>query len=132
MKILIPILLAIAVTTGAQAQVATGAQAQVATGAQAQKIDKYCEVVFYLKVFATERCNPHIQLGEADSLFAKAFKDTSVVESLKKVNSFNTRTDVLNYMSNLGWTLATSNTRGNNTHFFVFKRSFDPSELKIP
>jgi len=105
------------------------------TSIHAQKIDKYCEVVCYLKALAVERCNPHIQLGEADSLFS--FKDPSVVESLKKVNKFNTRTDVLNYMSRQGWTLVSTNTLGSNalgtnTHYFIFKKSFDPGELNVP
>jgi len=104
------------------------------TGTQAQKIDKYCEVVMYTKVFSVEKCNPHIQLGESDSLFS--FKDPSVVASLKKVNKFNTRADVLNYMALLGWTLTGNSAIGNweqpTAHYYIFKKSFDLAELNAP
>jgi hypothetical protein len=105
--------------------------------AVAQKIDKYCEVVMYYKSLS-ESVRPSVQWGKDDSLFS--FKDPSVAEALKQVNKLKTRVDVLNYMSLQGWVLAgnsleavyTGSFLGGSNQYFIFKRSFDPSELNIP
>ncbi len=98
---------------------------------KAQKVEKYCEVVLYEKVFGVEKVNPKIQFGQIDSLFS--FKNPSVMENLKKVNSLNTRVDVLNYMSSLGWSPVNNTGSGNaSVSLYIFRRNFDVSELNTP
>lgn len=93
----------------------------------AQKIDKFCEVVFVHKGFGN-RVKISVDLGATDSLFQ--FKDTCVISELKKTETFHSEVDALNYMSLLGWTWIGNSMGGSPT--FIFKRSFDISELKKP
>ena len=67
------------------------------------RVDKYCEVMVVLK--NRQKRKAILDLGETDSLFA--FRDSSVIIALQKVNTLKTSTDVSNYMSQLGWTLTT-------------------------
>ena len=86
------------------------------------KIDKYCEVAVYKKA--------HIYLGDVKELFA--LKDTSEYQKLKLVNELTTTTDVLNYMSKLGWTVVNIHAAGSYTltEMLYFKKQYDIAELQ--
>ena len=89
------------------------------------KIYRFCEVSLDQKNQHTSRFVATISFGQVDSLFF--FKDNSVIEKLKRVNSITTSTDVLNYMSNLGWTFVSVFAFGNVTfheQFYFKKRIF--------
>ncbi len=73
------------------------------------------------------RSRVRLEYGQADSLFS--FKDSTVLINLKKVNDLHTRTDAINYMTKLGWTL-TGMTQYRNFHYFYFRKSFDEGELE--
>ncbi|MDE3182016.1 MAG: hypothetical protein KGM16_01245 [Bacteroidota bacterium] len=87
------------------------------------KIDRFCQVELGLRKHAI------ISVGLEDSLFL--FKDSSIITRLKMVNKLTTSTDVLNYMSNLGWTIISIIPFGLNTlqEKLYFKKSFDKTEL---
>lgn len=95
------------------------------------KIDRFCEVSLDQKNQYTSRLVAIISFGQVDSLFF--FKDNSVIEKLKRVNSITTSTDVLNYMSNLGWTLVSVIPFGYATFHerFYFKKEFLATELGV-
>nr|WP_199079833.1 hypothetical protein [Pedobacter sp. ASV19] len=102
----------------------------ICTAAAAQaRIDKYCQVrvgnpdyVLYLK-----NSSAKISLGEKRELFAP--RDTAMVSQLKKVNSLTTETDVLNYMSSLGWSVVNIHAIANKWEVIYFKKQFDAAEF---
>ena len=88
------------------------------------KVVKYCEVIGYNgETFNREKSKFLLSIGIVDSLFSS--KDTNLKVQLQKVNSLKTSSDVLNYMSSIGWTLVTISVGDR----FYFKKEFDPSEL---
>ena len=90
------------------------------------RIDRFCEVSVVTKSGLTTKTLSKISFGELDSLFF--FKDKSIITNLEKVNSLKTSTDVLNYMSNLGWTLVNVIPFGLSERLY-FKKTFDLSDL---
>ncbi|RKR82138.1 hypothetical protein BDD43_2306 [Mucilaginibacter gracilis] len=102
----------------------------MASVASAQtKIDKYCQVLvgnnnytLYLK-----KSSAKISFGDRKELFAP--KDTTIFQQLKKVNSLTTETDVLNYMSQLGWSVVNIHAITNKWEVIYFKKEFDRSEF---
>ena len=98
-------------------------------GLAQQKVERFCEVTLSPKNGFTTKQTASISFGEVDSLFY--FRDSSVLANLQKVNSMKTATDVLNYMSNLGWTLVSVIPFGIYTSHerLYFRKSFDESEL---
>ena len=93
------------------------------------KIDKYCQVQIDPKNGFTTKEIASISFGKNDSLFS--FKDSSVILNLQKVNSLTSSTDVLNYMSDLGWGLVNIIPFGLYTSHerLYFKKEFNLSEL---
>ena len=95
------------------------------------KIDRFCEVSLDQKNSHKSKLVATISFGQVDSLFF--FKDNSVIEKLKRVNALTTSTDVLNYMSNLGWTLVSVIPFGYATSHerFYFKKEFVRTDLGV-
>lgn len=92
------------------------------------KIEKYCEIIIKPKNAYTVKEFASISFGKNETLFA--IKDSSIILNLLKVNSLTTSTDVLNYMSSLGWKLVSINAFGPSIHERIyFKKEFDLSEL---
>jgi hypothetical protein len=93
------------------------------------KIDRFCEVSIVPQNGFRGKTLSKISFGELDSLFF--FKDNSIITNLEKVNSLKTSTDVLNYMSNLGWTLVNVIPFGpyTSSERLYFKKTFDLSDL---
>ncbi|ASU33221.1 hypothetical protein MuYL_1323 [Mucilaginibacter xinganensis] len=85
------------------------------------KVDKYCRVSVSKKA--------KISFGLKKELFAP--KDTTVIQKLNYVNQLTTETDVLNYMTGLGWKLVDIHAGGlyTATEVIYFKKEFDISEL---
>lgn len=96
------------------------------------RIDRFCEVSLNFKNGLSRKMTATILLGELDSLFS--FKDSSIIDNLKKVNTLTTAADVLNYMSNLGWTFITvipiSFGYSSGTERFYFRRSFNQQDMQ--
>jgi predicted PurR-regulated permease PerM len=91
------------------------------------KITRYCEIV--TNVGSKDKAHIKFTQGEVDSLFS--FKDGTIKNNLNKVSSLKSISDLLNYMSSLGWTLVTATMAlwdGTNIRFY-FKKEFDPSEI---
>lgn len=89
---------------------------------------KYCEVVTYERGFSANHLVIEISLGQVDSLFS--LKDDKLKAQLLKVNNLKTASDVLNYMSSLGWSfIAVTSISTGGTNRYYFKKEFDPSEL---
>ena len=78
------------------------------------KIDKFCEVTVSPNRFT------RISFGNNKWLFNP--KDTSIFEKLRYVNNLTNATDVLNYMSKIGWSLV-------SIHFGPFARYIDDEKL---
>ena len=94
------------------------------------KVDKFCSVIISMKGGFSSKTIATIHFGENDSLFS--FKDTSITEKLRRVNSFSNSVDVLNYMSKIGWEfviIAPIKLYGTDIEKIYFKKSFDSSEL---
>ncbi len=93
------------------------------------KIEKFCQVIIEPRNGFTVKTKAVISFGESDSLFL--FKDSLVLVQLRKVNELKTSTDVLNYMSSIGWTLVSVIPFGTSTamEHFYFKRAFDISNV---
>ena len=93
------------------------------------KVERYCQVQIVPKRFSIETETVSISFGKEETLFS--FKDTSVISNLKKVNALKTPTDVLNFMSNLGWSIISIIPFGEYTlsERMYFKKEFDLSEL---
>lgn len=97
------------------------------------KIEKFCEVSIKLRNGFSNKIRATISFGqEEDSLLM--FKDSLILNKLKKVNEFKTTPDILNYMSTLGWKFVSvihlQQYVADET--FYFKKEFDLSELKVP
>ena len=90
-------------------------------GAQS-KVERYCLVDLHNKGLSNKMV-AELRLGEHPEYFA--FKDSTVLQNLYKVNSMATATDVLNYMASMGWKWVYTT----GYTWFYFKREFDPSEL---
>lgn len=88
------------------------------------KVVKYCEVTSVETGLSPNNHNAKtiIVMGSIDSLFS--FKNPDIKIQLQKVNSIRNRTDLLNYMSYIGWTLIHV-----QSDQFYFKKEFDPLEL---
>lgn len=95
------------------------------------KIDRFCQVAIDPKNGMTTKTVATISFGLVDSLFF--FKDSSIIINLRKVNELRSSTDVLNYMSNLGWTLVSVIPFGGFTihERFYFKKEFETTDLGI-
>ena len=93
------------------------------------KIDKYCQVLMRpINNRFSEKEIARITFGKNETFFA--FKDSSIIFDLLKVNSLTTSTDVLNYMSNLGWKLVSIVPFGPALNERIyFKKEFDSSQL---
>lgn len=93
------------------------------------KVDKYCQVLVTNKGFVKNlKQIMKISFGDDKGLFS--FKDSIVMQQLRTVDHFTSATDVLNYMSRIGWTLVNVHypvTYG--TEILYFKKAFDSSEL---
>jgi hypothetical protein len=93
------------------------------------KVDRYCEIILSSKAFSMVKFNVTVNFGEHPSLVN--FTDTTVKSKVRKVETFTNSVDVLNYMTNLGWTLVnTFNNHNVDTRYYIFKRTFDASEIK--
>jgi hypothetical protein len=95
------------------------------------KTERYC----WLKVIGNmgkDNVQLQISLGQNDSLFA--FKDTTIITKLKKVEQITTFEDGFNYLASLGWSVALPPTPFANAWrgaiVYCFKRTFDVSELR--
>ena len=93
------------------------------------KVDKYCQVLIGNKnyILYIKKSTAKISFGNNKELFA--IKDTTIVHNLKLVNNLTTETDVLNYMSHLGWSLVNIHSISDTWEVIYFKREFDNSEL---
>jgi hypothetical protein len=93
------------------------------------KIAKYCQVRVGPKGGFTSKRKTEISFGDDKNLFA--FSDTAVLQKLRMVNQLTTETDVLNYMSKLGWELVNVHSAYlyTTTEIFYFRKSFDNTEL---
>lgn len=92
---------------------------------QAQnKVKRYCEVSSSDKFFYSGYAVDYGQNRKYNPL-----KDSVCIRKLQKVESLETRVEVLNYMSELGWDLVSL--RGGKDYYlpFIFSREFDPAEL---
>jgi len=99
--------------------------------ALAQKSDRYCEVQCTDRSWRREGKGSwmiSLVTSQADSIFG--WKDPAVLLQLSRVAGFQNPVDVLNYMGSIGWTLAATTSIAGPVHFFYFKKSFDPAELK--
>jgi hypothetical protein len=97
----------------------------------AQKSDRYCEVQCTDRSWRREGKGLwaiSLMTSQADSIFG--WKDSSVLVQLSRVTSFQNPVDVLNYMGSIGWTLTATTSTAGPVHFFYFKKSFNPAELK--
>ena len=94
-----------------------------------EKVDKYCEVICAEKGFGAFQITAYIETGKADSLFS--FKDSTILGKLNKVKAFKSEVDVLNYMSSIRWALVSAR-QTTGTCYFIFRRSFDKSEIAAP
>lgn len=93
-------------------------------------VDKFCVVTIVGGGFTGDRYKAHLSMGEVDSLFR--FRDVSVVEKLKQVNSLTNAVDVMNYMALLGWSvvsLAPTLYQHHEVERIYFKKSYLLSEL---
>jgi hypothetical protein len=95
------------------------------------KTERYC----WLKVIGNmgkDNVQLQVSLGQNDSLFA--FKDTTIITRLKKVEQITSYEDGFNYLASLGWSVALPPTpvavpwRG--AIVYCFRRTFDASELR--
>ena len=95
------------------------------------KVDRYCQVSIDPKNGFTSKTTASISFGQIDSLFF--FRDSSIIEKLKKVNEMSTPTDVLNYMSNLGFTLVSVIPFGQFTihERLFFRKTFEVADLGV-
>ena len=95
------------------------------------RIDRYCQVSIDPKNGFTSKTVATISFGQVDSLFS--FQDSSIIIKLKKVNELTTSTDVLNYMSNLGWTLVNVIPFGLYTsrEKLYFRKTFEAIDLGV-
>jgi len=92
------------------------------------KVDKFCTVRLRTMAFDSKKVRTEISTGEEKSLFN--LKDTTYYQKLKLVNSFITESDVLNYMSKLGWSITFINYHsGSGLKDLYFKKTFDEAEL---
>ncbi len=92
------------------------------------KIVKYCEVVTSERGFSAGNIVVTFSIGKIDSLFSP--KDPNIKSQLQKLTTFKTASDILNYMSSIGWSfinVTSIATSGSNRYYF--KREFDSSEL---
>jgi hypothetical protein len=92
-----------------------------------QKVDKYCKVSIGRSGWSSKITTIEFSGGNIDSLFS--FKDSTVINNLLKVRTMRSDTDVLNYMSSLGWTPLNLNTIPSGFVVIWFRRAFDISEL---
>ena len=94
-----------------------------------QKVDKYVQVIVRNKNGLSDKRVAVLNLGDYKKLIA--LKDTSIFEKLRLVNNLTTETDVLNYMTILGWTLVDIHSGSLYTanEIIYFKKQFDSSEL---
>ncbi len=92
------------------------------------KIDKFCTVRLKIILFDVKKVKAEISFGEEKSLFN--LKDTTFFIKLKQVNTLKTESDVLNFMSKMGWSITFINFHsGSAIKDLYFKKSFDQSEL---
>jgi hypothetical protein len=99
----------------------------VSTISAQTKIEKYCQVIVAPKTKWTSDRIARISFGENKWLFSP--RDTTVFQQLHYVNSLTTETDVLNYMSKIGWTLVDVHPENLFQTVFYFKKIFDVSEF---
>jgi hypothetical protein len=90
-----------------------------------RKVERYC-------IVSVSARNTRLLTWKRAEYFS--FKDTSVIDALYKVEEMRTGSDVLNYMSAIGWNLAGQLIDPPNgaAIYYYFKREFDPSELVTP
>lgn len=93
------------------------------------KTERYVQVTVKNKGGFTAKRIALIDFGDSRTFFA--LKDTSLFKKLKAVNNLTTETDVLNYMSMLGWELADIHSGGLYTknEVMYFKKQFDSSDF---
>lgn len=84
------------------------------------KIEKYCDVEISRKI--------KISFGSAATFSPK---DTLVIQKLRQVTQLKTESDVLNYMTALGWVLVNIHSAGlyTATEVIYFKKEFDSAEF---
>lgn len=75
-----------------------------------------------------EKINIKVVLGKNEEYFS--LKDSSILIEIKKVNDLNTSTDLLNYMTKIGWDLVNINTIKFSKKSFYFKKEFDKSDFQ--
>ena len=97
------------------------------------KIDRFCQVSIEPKNKNgfTSKTVAIISFGEVDSLFF--FKDSCILKKLKQVNELTTSIDVLNYMSNIGWTFVSVIPFGLYTSHerIYFRKTFEATDLGV-
>ena len=91
-----------------------------------KKVERYC--VFTRHLWNSyDKITFTLRQGKIDSLFS--FKDSSIQTNLvNAAATIRTVPDLLNYMASQGWSLVPHQL----TEFLIFKKEFDPSELKTP
>lgn len=93
------------------------------------KAEKYCQVIIAPKSGFTTKRIAKISFGNKKELFV--LKDSIVMEQLNKVNNLTSEVDVLNYMSELGWTPIDIHASGLYTvqEVIYFKKRSDSPEF---
>ena len=91
-------------------------------------IEKYCQIEAYHKNGFTSAYSIRLVPGNVDSLFS--FKDSDVIDHLKKVNGLTSISDAFNLLAEQGWKLISSTTLGNGALIeFYFKKDFDRKDV---
>jgi hypothetical protein len=102
--------------------------AVITTRANTQNtVEKFCQIIIEHKYGFTVRVLVHLSTGTQPELFA--FKDSTVLTALQKVETLTTDADVLNYMASLGWKFVTIIGFPNYSEKLYFKKEFDKAEL---
>lgn len=95
-------------------------------------VTRYCEVITVVKTPTNnkpleDKISISISLGNDDYF---QFKDSAILSKLNKVTDLKTSSDMLNYMTKMGWYLVNINTAWNARRSFFFKKEFDKSDFQ--
>ncbi|HEV3222740.1 MAG TPA: hypothetical protein VGZ90_07670 [Puia sp.] len=98
------------------------------TASSQSTVEKYCQIEAYHKNGFTSAYTIRLVPGNIDSLFS--FKDSDVIDHLKKVNGLTSISDAFNLLADQGWKLIASSTLGNGAIIeFFFKKDFDRRDI---
>lgn len=95
------------------------------------KVTRYCQILTVIQNIKYAKIKVQVSAGMEDAYIS--YKDSTIIQQLNKANELRTASDLLNYMSTIGWEIVSIIPQpgvGYGWRDYYFKKEFNKSDFQ--